>query len=142
MSDVYIFHTQDGGDIAYVNGVVTMRAGLESASYLSMFGGNQDDSGLVADDPKEWWGNKLEDDPAFKYRSETQHILRGLPAVSANLLRVEQAVLRDHAWFVDYGIAEEATATVSLPAFRRVLIEPVLVVSDETYRFAFEERWS
>ena len=97
--DVKLFQTDNEGDITVRDGVVEMGGGLETAAYLSLFGGNEDDDGL-ADNPKTWWGNLDEIDPAKQYRSETQNLLRGIPATSGNLRRIEDAASRDLAWFI------------------------------------------
>jgi len=133
MPDVSLFHTNDGGEITYENGAATITPdGLAMASYLSMFGGNDEDSGNTADDSKQWWGNLDESDPARHYRSETQFQLRGLPVTSANLLKVEAAAERDHAWMVG-TIASGVKASASLTAPDRVEIEIRIQIQDSTY---------
>ena len=85
--DVSLRQTDDGGEITVVNGVVEMSGGLETAVYLSLFGGNEDDDGR-ADNPQTWWGNLAENEPERQYRSETQHLLQALPATTGTLIRV------------------------------------------------------
>ncbi|MGB5733854.1 MAG: hypothetical protein WBM40_05360, partial [Thiohalocapsa sp.] len=68
MTDVHLFHTSNGGDINFASDDLetdlALDAGLETAAYLSMFGGNERDPGTLrnADDPEradrfQWWGN-------------------------------------------------------------------------------------
>jgi phage gp46-like protein len=141
MTDVRFLHTADGGEIEFVNGVVTLDDGLLTAAYLSMFGGNAQDSGLAADDRKQWWGNLGEPDPARRYRSETQHLLRSIPATSNNLKRVQAAAERDLAWMVEEDIASTVSVRVTIPALNRVRIAGNIVVADSAYPFAFSNEW-
>ena len=46
--DVLLFQTVDDGEINIENGVVEMSGGLETAAYLSLYGGNEDDDGREA----------------------------------------------------------------------------------------------
>lgn len=96
--DVLLFQTDDDGDIFVSGGLVTMTGGLETAVYLSLFGGNEDGS--------QWWGNVTETELSKKYISETQNLLLLLPITSANLLRIEDAVKRDLAWIPEGGFAK------------------------------------
>ena len=141
MTDVHIHNTADGGEIQYINGKIVTSDGLASAAYLSMFGGNEQDSGSEADDPMEWWGNKGEEIPERKLRSETQHLLFQLPAITANLRLVEAAAQRDCAWMLNY-FASEVSAVGSMPAMNRIKIELTILVGGSTYGpFDFEESW-
>lgn len=136
MTDVRLYQTDNGGEIDFVAGQAVMDDGLAASVYLSLFGGNDDDSGLEADEAFEWWGNKSEPDPARKYRSETQFLLNSLPLVPANLRAVEDAAGRDLAWMVD-TIASSVEVTASVPALNTFKLDVAIVVDDEKYDFAF-----
>jgi phage gp46-like protein len=139
--DVRLRHTPDGGEIRIEGGRLDMGPGLATAAYLSLFGGNDDDSGIQADDPKQWWGNLVELDEQRFMRSETQHLLRSLPATSGNLRRIEEAAGRDLAWLVEADVADEVTPTASMPGINRVALDIEIRVGDERYRPRFEEEW-
>jgi phage gp46-like protein len=141
MTDVRMHHTVDGGEITITNGRVDVGPGLRTAAYLSLFGGNADDSGLVADDPNQWWGNVDEGDTVKHLRSETQHLLRALPATSGNLRRIEEAAARDLAWLVDTGVADSVDAVASMPGLNRIALDVEIVVGDQRYRQRFDETW-
>lgn len=135
--DVRLFHTPDGGSITVTNGEVLLDSGLETAVYLSLFGGNERDSGLQADDRLQWWGNLTERDPARRYRSETQHLLQALPLVPASLRRIEEAARRDVAWLVP-AIASALAVRATMPALDAVRLEIVIVlVSGQQLSFEF-----
>ena len=109
--DVILGQTPDDGEISVVGGLVGMSGGLETAAYLSLFGGNEEG---------EWWANFSESDPLRRYDSETQAVLDGLPATSGNLLKLEDAAERDLAWFVSEGVAKEVTVSATMPGLNRV----------------------
>lgn len=141
MTDVRLYHDDDGGEIAFVNGSAVMADGLESAVYLSLFGGNEDDSGTQADDRKQWWGNLSETDAARKLRSETQHLLRSLPAVPFNLRRLTEAVERDLAWMKS-SLASQVSVLVTIPGLNRVSIAVSIELQNgRQFQFSFHEPW-
>lgn len=141
MTDVRIFQTPDGGDIRIENGLFELSDGLEQAVYLSLFGGNEEDSGLQGDDSKQWWGNLTETEPARRYRSETQFLFRSIPAIPANLRRIEDAVGRDLAWMAD-EVAQGVSIVASMPGVNQVHIDiSVTVQSGTGYQFGFSSVW-
>lgn len=142
MTDVLLFNTADGGEIEILNGRPTMSDGLETAAYLSLFGGNERDSGLVADDPQQWWGNLGETDASKHYRSETQHLLRSIPAITSNLRRIEAAAKRDLAWMLESSVTTDVGAVASMPARGKVALDVRITVNGTVYPFRFEEPWS
>ena len=76
--DVVLFQSLDDGEIVIEGGLATMDGGLQTAVYLSLFGGNEDDDGL-AQNPKTWWANLDENQPVLRYRSRLQNLLRSIP---------------------------------------------------------------
>jgi hypothetical protein len=130
--DVLLFQTKDGGEID----PDILTPGLDVMAYLCLFGGNDDDDGSEGN-PLTWWANLDETDPASMYRSETQNILRGLPASSANLRRLEDAARRDLGAFISAGIAREVDAEASIIGLNRVRI--VCDIDGQTEEFI--ETW-
>lgn len=140
--DVLLFQSPDGGNITCQAGQVEMTEdGLASAAYLSLFGGNEDDTGSDGDKPKQWWGNVDEPDVQKHYRSETQALLHALPAVPENLKRIEDAAESDLAWFVERGIASSVAVEARMPGVNRIRLEVLIVVQDEEFRMVFERDW-
>jgi phage gp46-like protein len=137
--DVLIFQTDNDGDIEVINGVTTMTPGLENAAYLSLFGGNAFDTGSDGN-PNEYWGNYMVDEKAFKYRSETQNMLSGLPAVTSNLKPIHDAVVRDLSWMIETGAATGIAVNVTMPGVDRVKIV-VAITGDQASNLVFEENW-
>jgi len=138
--DVLLFQSVDGGNISVVDGITEMTGGFETMAYLCLFGGNEDDNGLPGN-RLTWWGNLLETNPAFKYVSETQHLLRSIPAISANLLRIEEAAKRDLQVFLDLSIASSVELTVTIPALNSINISGIIFAEGEEISFSFTENW-
>jgi phage gp46-like protein len=137
MSDPLLRQTNDGGDLEIENGLVLMSEGLETAAYLSLFGGNEEDGGDAAGLADQWWGNIGEADAALVYRSETQNLVRALPSVPANLKRIEQAAARDLAWMLTTGVALRVDVAASIPAMNRVRLEVSIVTPVRTVQLVF-----
>jgi phage gp46-like protein len=140
VSDLLMVHTRDGGEIEFINGQPTMCDGRETAAYLSLFGGNLRDAVLPATDRKQWWGNLGETDPARMYRSRTQNLLATIPAIPANLRRLEDAAAADLAWMKD-SFAKSVTVTASIPRLNTVTLAITIVVDDVTYEYSFTQQW-
>lgn len=138
--DVLLFQTDNDGEILVAGGIVEMSGGLETAAYLSLFGGNEDDDGL-SNNGATYWGNLDELDPAMQYRSETQNLLQGIPATTGNLRRIEDAALRDLQWFVDKKIASSVSVVVTIPALNRIKITVDIEAQGEEFSFEFVENW-
>lgn len=137
--DVLLFQTNDDGDIIVENGITQMSSGLETAAYLSLFGGNEDDDGSE-NSTNQWWGNigELE---SYKLRSQTQYLLNVLPATSANLLRIENAAADDLAWMLSEGVASSISVSVSIPGLNKILIEGTIEADGNPTDFKFFENW-
>jgi hypothetical protein len=140
MADVALHHSSDGGEIECVAGVIKLSDGLATSTYLSIFGGNDEDAGIEADDQNQWWANFEISVPEQRQRSQTQHLLAGLPCTPFNLGRVEDAVKADLAWM---GAALQATVAVeaTLPALNTVNIHVEITIGNTTYPFDFLSPW-
>lgn len=111
--DVLLLQGLNDGDINVVGGIVEMTDDLQTAILLSMFGGNEDDSGQ--DQKFSWWGNFSENESEKTYRSETQFLAKKLPATTFNRARIESAALRDLNWFIENQFALSVNVVVTLP---------------------------
>lgn len=136
MTDVLLRQTNDGGDLTLEGGLFLMSDGLETAAFLSLYGGNEQDSGN-ADSREQWWANYIETEPARQYRSETQYLLRSLPAVPANLRRIEEAAERDLEWMLDSGLAKTIAVSASIPELNRVQIDVVITTLEKQLHLSF-----
>lgn len=139
--DVFLFASRDGADIVVENGLVKMTESFETLSYLALFGGNENDSGVAAD-PDNWWGNVIEQDPSRTYRSRTQYILKHLAATTGNIAALRDAVITDIEFILTERIASETEVTITLPALNRVSISVTITAQGEQQEFNFTENWA
>lgn len=138
--DVLLFQTNDDGDIEIEGGLVTLSPGLSTATYLSLFGGNQQDDGSQ-DNALTWWGNLGEIDTAKRYRSETQYLLGTIPATSGNLKRIEDAALRDLEWMVKEEVCDSIDISASLIGVNRVKIDVNILAEGDETQFEYTQDW-
>lgn len=134
--DVLLYQTVNDGDIIVTDGLIQMTGGLDTAIYLSLFGGNEQDDGSP-DNPVQWWGNTGENESALHQRSETQHLLRSIPATTGNLRRIKDAIERDLAWLSSTGVARELSISITIPALNRLGV----TVNVDGFGFEFIENW-
>lgn len=140
MTDVRLYQAADGGEVAFVNGQPVTSDGLETAVYLSLFGGEEQDGGGDDTASRQWWANLSEPDPARRYRSETQYLLLSVPAIPFNLRRIEDAVVRDLAWMTEQ-IATSVRCSVSIPGVNLINILIDVEIDGQVHPFAFTEDW-
>ena len=139
--DVQLFNAPDGGDIQVSGGIVSMDGGLETAAYLSLFGGNKNDDGSQ-DNSRTWWGNLSETGTVKQYRSETQNLLDRIPLISGNLIKVQLAAERDLAWFIDTKVASSVIVSATIPALNTIRIVVGIEAFGEQSQFTFTENWN
>ena len=137
MTDVLMTQTPDGGEVTVQNGQMVLSEGLETAAFLSLFGGNRLDSGLDADASQQWWANLDETDPSLQYRSQTQYLLSTLPLTPANLLAFEDAAMADLAWFTD-EVADSIAVVATMPAINTVALNVFIAIDGVTTKFTFK----
>ncbi len=138
--DVHLFQTIEDGEITVENGLVQMDGGLETAAYLSLFGGNENDDGLEGN-VNNWWANFSENETSRQYRSETQFIIRENVLTSLTLLRIEQAAIRDLQWFLDEGVANEVNVTATIPKLNTLKLDIEINALGNVSNFQFVENW-
>lgn len=131
MTDVFLFDEPDGGNIEIREGRVTLSDTLETAVYLALFGGNEQDGGGDDDLPREWWGNKIETVPARKYRSEFQRLLVTVAVTPSTLSRFRDAAERDLEFLVSEGLATAVVVSARITAPKRIVTRVLLEANGE-----------
>ncbi len=141
--DLLLISTNDGGDIETLNSEFVMTNGFESASYISLFGGNIKDNGTESTKNKSWWGNQLSiNDPDSKIISGTMAIIKGLPATPENLRKVETAAADDLAWFKSQEMCDTIEVEGSIPSRNRLELSiRMLKNGNELADFKFIVNW-
>lgn len=139
--DVWLFASDNEGDMEIEGGLATMVTNFDTMAYLVLYGGNVDDPG-GDDKSKQFWGNFSEPDTAKHYRGEYQYMIDGLPASSANLRLVEAAAQRDfEKAFVDTGIADSVTVTATLPRHKYIELTIEIEAQGNRAEYKFTENW-
>lgn len=139
--DVWLFASDNEGDIEIEGGLATMVSNFDTMIYLTLFGGNVDDPG-GDDKSKQFWGNFNEPDTAKHYRGEFQYMIDGLAASSSNLRLVEAAATRDlEKAFIDTNIADSVEVTATLPAHKRLALEIAIEAQGARTEYKFTENW-
>lgn len=121
--DVKLIMTKEGFDIDIKNNFIEMTSGFESAVFLSLFGGNEEDDYSEATNKNQFWANNLQDNESGKYRSRTLKFINGSNANAQNLKLLEQNILLDLNWFIEENIADTVEADCSIPAFNELKID-------------------
>lgn len=129
--DVLLVDSNDGGLLTIVNGLVMPDRGFTTAMYLSLFGGNFEDSGKV-DNSQTWWGNRInETKENEKLISKFQSFIRGNPLTSKNLNLVPEYIEQDLAWMKEIGICDEIKVDVRATSMNQISIQIVIAKSGE-----------
>ena len=118
--DVKLIITKEGFDIDLKNNFIEMTSGFESAIFLSIFGGNEEDDNSEATNKKQFWGNRLDGN---QYRSRTLKFINGSYANAQNLQLLEKNILLDLNWFIEENIADTVEANCYIPAFNELKID-------------------
>ena len=140
--DLLITSTNDGGEIEIKDNLFTMTNSFETASYISLFGGNIKDNGTESTKNQSWWGNQLTNNKSEKIISRTMAIIKGLPATPSNLRKIEQAVLDDLNWFKDDGICDTIEIKSKIPKKNWLELEiKMLKDGNNIANFKFIENW-
>jgi phage gp46-like protein len=109
--DLLLEDTPDGGDIQIEHDLFMNDKSFNTAVYLSLFGGNKEDSGKVKN-KNTWWGNTL---PGIseneKIISRFQAVIFALPMTTKNIQEAESAARIDLQWTIDEGIGDQIIIT-------------------------------
>lgn len=111
--DVLLYDTLDGAEIEIENELVMSDEGFRTAVYLSLFGGNSDDTGEVVNN-KTWWGNCLDGVlESEKLVGRFVAFVRSVPMSSKNIALAESKAWQDLQWFLDDGIADSVEVEIT-----------------------------
>lgn len=141
MSDPDLILEENGGNLILSGGDLLVGNGLTSAAILSLWGGNLDDDGLPGSDAVQYWGNRIGRNPQEWLRSETQKLLTSIPATSGNLLRVQDAVVRDLSWMIP-DLVSEMSVEIALTGVKRINITIDLTVNGEDQQIQLTREWT
>lgn len=99
--DISIYESGDGGELAIIADDLLLGESFFNQIYLSLFGGNYDQSTkqsyLPTEEREDWWGNSLlfSEDTISQFNSETERALNEYPLNNLGRLRLIEAVSND-----------------------------------------------
>lgn len=125
--DILLFHTNDGGEMSFINGEPVMDGGFESAAELSING--HDGSPL-------WMDEYMTDEekPGRKFIS----YIFGVPKTLSNMLIAKGLAEQDLSWFKSTGKADEINVDISSLSRNVILLSIQILVNGKT---VFENEW-
>jgi phage gp46-like protein len=130
--DLLLEDTVDGGDIQIEDGLFVSDRTFRTAVYLSLFGGNKDDSGKVKNN-KTWWGNTLPGTGTNeKLVSRFQAVISGLPMTTKNIGEAEAAARLDLKWIIDEGAAEKIIVSGTAKAHNKFALRVEIKAGGES----------
>ncbi|APZ82886.1 hypothetical protein [Flavobacterium phage FL-1] len=103
-TDILLFEAGGGGDLAIINNDLSMGESLYQQIYLSLFGGNVEESTkqfyLDNEERFDYWGNTLiwNDVKTKQFNSETERTIKSTVLNSSGRIRVIQAAENDLAY--------------------------------------------
>ena len=137
MTDVLLYDTLDGGELALDGSSIVLTTGLDTAVYLSLFGGNEYDTGLSDDSSDQWWGNLLETDTSKHLRGQLQALLLSTAPNSGNLQRFRDAANNDLRWLTSKGLAKSIDVQVRVLKVQQLQIDISIVINGNNSTYSF-----
>lgn len=141
--DVLLVSTPDGGDIVLEDGLIQDCRNFDTAAYLSLFGGNEDD---LNGKPREtWWGNLIPGTKRNEWmQSEFGATVAGFPLTGSNLRKAGDAAARDLDWIKSDAGADGVSVSLSAESAKRVKLvldvtKDAATVAGGAYEFQWNE---
>lgn len=143
-NDLSIEDTTRGGDFEFYRSDFVLTAGLRNNVYLSLFGGNIEQSSnkefRTGEERFDWWGNQLffEGDLDRQFNSETEKTLTEVAVDSAGRSVIEAAVLRD---LQSLNSVADIEVEVTLESIDRIKIKISVIERTTDVATEFEYLW-
>lgn len=124
--DVLLADSVDGSEISIANGLILPDEGFRTAVYLSLFGGNEEDSGAVVNS-ETWWGNLFENISSDeKLVSKFVNFIKTNSLSSKNIQIAEVKAAEDLQWLIDDGAADAVDCSISVVERNRIDLKIVI----------------
>lgn len=144
--DLSIYETGNGGDIAQKGNDLELVNGLLNQPYLSMFGGNVEQSHGDQDEFEErverfdFWGNQLlfPNDKQQQFNSEIERAIQEIPVTSQGRFELTQLLKEDLRHLDPAGVVE---AEIVLNGHERTLINVIIKEPGKTEVNEFKYLW-
>lgn len=141
--DVLLIDTVDGSELSIVNGLVIADGGFRTAVLLSLFGGNDKDTGAVITEDT-WWGNYIEGKSENeKMVSRFITFINSSPLISKNVALAESKAQEDLKWLIDDGAADAVDCSISVVEANRIELKVTVskggkIIEDGKYGLQWE----
>ncbi len=109
--DVLLVETDDGADIVIENGQIVSSENAQTAVFLSLFGGNDEDAD--GREKESWWGNEIAGTAlAERVQSGFLAEITGKAITSSMLQKSKAAAESDLQWLISEGFADSVEVEV------------------------------
>ena len=141
--DVYLVATPDGGDIVIEDGLVKDCHNFDTAVFLSLFGGNENDTD--GREKETWWGNLIPGTKREEWmQSEFGAMVTGYPLTSGNIQKAKAAAERDLDWIKSEAGADKINVSLAAESAKSVLLSARITqngkkVGGGVYEFQWQE---
>lgn len=102
--DIHLYESGSGGQLALLNGDISLTEVLYNQFYLALFGGNYEASTIGNEingqGRQDYWGNSLffSENKVKQFNSQTERVLNNVALNSSGRLEIERAVNEDLAY--------------------------------------------
>lgn len=117
--DIYLYETEDGGEISIVNGEPVMDAGLESAVYISIFG----------HESVTWWGNEYLK-KAERMECRFYPYIKSTGKTISTLNKAKELLKQDLTWLIDEKIADRIVIDIYSISITHISVD-INILKDE-----------
>lgn len=141
--DVLLISTLDGADIVVEDGLIKDCRNFDTAAYLSLFGGNEND--IDGRQKETWWGNLISGTQRKEWmQSEFGAMVTGYPLTSGNIQKSIAAAERDLEWIKEDAGADEVAVSLTAQSAKSVRLDVMVAqekqkVGGGSYEFQWQE---
>jgi len=131
MEDLILYETGQGGELRSFDGELEMTEGFGSAVYISLFGGEKDDS---------FWANDLlfNGNDSEVIKSRTPESLQKYSLTKSNLSRIKTAVEQDLEWLKEFATI---SVDLQLTGFNKLRINIKITEPESQNEENFSLNW-
>jgi phage gp46-like protein len=119
--DIYLYESEDGGEITVRNGEPVMDAGMETAAYLSLFSNEDEDH---------WINEYAKEDE--KIESQFYAFIRGNPKTVTNMNKAKDLLRKDFDWMLRVGLADRIETDIESVSIIHVLLKVKILKDEQT----------
>lgn len=141
--DLKLNQTLDGYEVAFEDGLFLSDKTFANAVRISLFGGNEEDSGKVKNRVG-WWGNYVDcGDSDRKVVSRFQYATNGTPLTFTKLKEAIAEAKEDLQWLIDSGACDDIQLSASITSSKRIDLKVEIIIDGNTVESStFAVNWN